>query len=223
MKSSDPKTAPAFKVENKSDDSYEDESDEDDLVVGYSDQSGVELNVLAENKRHTRTCSWKETKLLIIAVTVLNIYDGLLIGDAFGSIGNDAQFTFAAAKNRCIAKCFQNIPKGLAVSVLLYAAGFLPLKSFWYGQLVGAVEPVFGVLGALCAPIRVNFAPSITLLEYAVIFGINAVFFCINPQIGNEKGALIGFMVGFILLICLDLYLYIDVCKRAPQNSFNFF
>lgn len=219
MKSSDPKTAPAFKVENKSDDSYE-----DDLVVGYSDQSGVALNVLAENKRHTCTCRWKGTKLLIIAVTVYNIYDGLLIGDAFGSIGYDAQFTFAAAKNRCIARCFQNIPKGLAVSVLLYAAGFLPLKSFWYGQLVGAVEPVFAVLGALCAPIRVNFAPSVTLLEYAAAVAV--LFFCIIPEVfqnGNEKNSLIGFMVGLILMICLYLYLYIDVCKRAPQNPFNIF
>ena len=66
---------------------------------------------------------------------------------SFGAIGSSPKATFEAARNLAIGIGIQNFPEGLAVSLPLHASGFSMLKSFWYGQLSGMVEPIFGVLG----------------------------------------------------------------------------
>ena len=73
--------------------------------------------------------------------------EGLAVGVSFGAIGSSSKATFEAARNLAIGIGIQNFPEGLAVSLPLHASGFSMLKSFWYGQLSGMVEPIFGVLG----------------------------------------------------------------------------
>jgi zinc transporter 11 len=71
----------------------------------------------------------------------------LAVGVSFGAIGSTTKATFETARNLAIGIGIQNFPEGLAVSLPLHASGFSLLKSFWYGQLSGMVEPIFGVLG----------------------------------------------------------------------------
>lgn len=71
------------------------------------------------------------------------------MGVSFGAIGSTSKATFEAARNLAIGIGIQNFPEGLAVSLPLHASGFSLAKSFWYGQLSGMVEPIFGVLGKL--------------------------------------------------------------------------
>lgn len=75
--------------------------------------------------------------------------EGLAVGVSFGAIGSTSKATFEAARNLAIGIGIQNFPEGLAVSLPLHASGFSLMKSFWYGQLSGMVEPIFGVLGKL--------------------------------------------------------------------------
>lgn len=69
------------------------------------------------------------------------------MGVSFGAIGSTSKATFEAARNLAIGIGIQNFPEGLAVSLPLHASGFSLARSFWYGQLSGMVEPIFGVLG----------------------------------------------------------------------------
>ena len=77
----------------------------------------------------------KRILLLIVAVTVHNIPEGLAVGVAFGSIGKSASATFEGARSLAIGIGIQNFPEGLAVSLPLKTAGFSAAKSIWYGQV----------------------------------------------------------------------------------------
>lgn len=123
---------------------------------------------------------WKRIILLVIAITVHNIPEGLAVGVSFGAIGNSPTATFEAARNLAIGIGIQNFPEGLAVSLPLHAAGFSMFRSFWYGQLSGMVEPIFGVLGA----VAVTFA--VTILPYALSFAAGAMIYIVADDILPE-------------------------------------
>ena len=93
--------------------------------------------------------SWHRSILLVLAITLHNIPEGLAVGVAFGALAADLPAaTFAGAVALAVGIGIQNFPEGTAVSVPLRREGFSRLKSFWYGQLSGTVEPIAGVLGA---------------------------------------------------------------------------
>lgn len=75
---------------------------------------------------------WKRIMLLVIAITVHNIPEGLAVGVSFGAIGNTESATFESARNLAIGIGIQNFPEGLAVSLPLHAAGFSMFRAFWY-------------------------------------------------------------------------------------------
>lgn len=75
---------------------------------------------------------WKRIMLLVIAITVHNIPEGLAVGVSFGAIGNTESATFESARNLAIGIGIQNFPEGLAVSLPLHAAGFSMYRAFWY-------------------------------------------------------------------------------------------
>ncbi|KAH0546076.1 hypothetical protein KQX54_006326 [Cotesia glomerata] len=108
--------------------------------------------------------------------------------------------------NLAIGIGIQNFPEGLAVSLPLQAAGFSTLKSFWYGQLSGMVEPIAGVLGAAC----VSLASPV--LPYALAFAAGAMIYVVVDDIipeahqsGNGTLASWGAMVGFLIMMSLDV------------------
>jgi ZIP family zinc transporter len=153
--------------------------------------------------------SWHRSTLLVLAITLHNIPEGLAVGVAFGALAHNLPGTsFAAATALAIGIGIQNFPEGLAVSVPLRREGMSRLKSFWYGQLSGMVEPISGVLGAL-AVIYVR-----PLLPYALSFAAGAMIFVVAEEVipesqrkGNIHLSTAGVMLGFTIMMILDVAL----------------
>ena len=153
--------------------------------------------------------SWQRSTLLILAITLHNIPEGLAVGVAFGALGQNWS---PAALGSALALAFgiglQNFPEGAAVAIPLRREGFSRLKAFWYGQLSGFVEPVAGVAGALLVLL---VKP---LLPYALSFAAGAMIFVVveelipESQRGNETDlSTIGAMLGFAAMMFLDVAL----------------
>ncbi|CAD6189734.1 unnamed protein product [Caenorhabditis auriculariae] len=150
--------------------------------------------------------SWRRILLLILAVTVHNIPEGLAVGVGFGSVGRTPSATFESAFNLAIGIGLQNFPEGLAVSLPLAAFGHSKLKAFWYGQLSGMVEPIAALLGAAAV---IFMEP---VLPYALAFAAGAMIYVVVDDIipeaqrnGNGKLASIGCIVGFLVMMCMDV------------------
>ena len=153
--------------------------------------------------------SWHRSILLVLAITLHNIPEGLAVGVAFGALASDLpSATLAGAIALAIGIGIQNFPEGAAVSVPLRREGFSRLRSFWYGQASGIVEPIAGVLGA----VSVIFIKPI--LPYALAFAAGAMIYVVVeeliPESQLEKNtdiATIGAMVGFAVMMTLDVAL----------------
>ncbi|CAI4227624.1 unnamed protein product [Auanema sp. JU1783] len=153
----------------------------------------------------TRT-SWRRIVLLILAVTVHNIPEGLAVGVGFGSVGKTEAATFETAFNLALGIGLQNFPEGLAVSLPLAAFGHSKLKAFWYGQLSGMVEPIAALFGAAAV---IFMEP---VLPYALAFAAGAMIYVVMDDIipeaqrnGNGKLASILCIVGFLVMMSLDV------------------
>lgn len=149
---------------------------------------------------------WKRIVLLVVAITVHNIPEGLAVGVGFGAIGTSASATFESARNLAIGIGIQNFPEGLAVSLPLQAAGFSTWRSLWYGQLSGMVEPIFGVLGAVAVGLAEPALP------YALAFAAGAMIYVVVDDIipeanTNDNGKLAswGAVLGFLVMMTLDV------------------
>jgi ZIP family zinc transporter len=153
--------------------------------------------------------SWHRSVLLVLAITLHNIPEGLAVGVAFGALANDMT---PASLGGAVALAFgiglQNFPEGAAVSIPLRREGFSRGKSFWYGQLSGAVEPVAGVIGAAMV---MAVKP---ILPYALSFAAGAMIFVVieelipESQSGNETDlSTVGAMLGFATMMFLDVAL----------------
>jgi len=157
--------------------------------------------------------SWQRSILLILAITLHNIPEGLAVGVAFGAVaaGAGTSATLAGAVALAIGIGLQNFPEGAAVSVPLRREGFGRMKAFLYGQASGVVEPVAGVLGAL-AVLKIR-----PILPYALAFAAGAMIYVVVeeliPEAQREAGgsktdaSTIGAMAGFALMMVLDVAL----------------
>jgi ZIP family zinc transporter len=151
--------------------------------------------------------SWRRTTLLIFAVTLHNIPEGLAVGVAFGAVAAGIpSASLAGAVALALGIGLQNFPEGMAVSMPLRREGLSRLKSFWYGQLSGIVEPVAGVIGAAA----VLLARSV--LPYALSFAAGAMIFVVVEELipesqrgGNTDIATMGAVGGFIVMMVLDV------------------
>lgn len=171
---------------------------------GYKDQDIQED--LAPGDQCLDSTHWKRILLLIIAITVHNIPEGLAVGVGFGAIGSTKSATFESARNLALGIGIQNFPEGLSVSLPLKAAGFSTAKSIWYGQLSGLVEPMAGVLGAALVS---YITPA---LPYALAFAAGAMVYVVVDDIvpesqaaGNGAAASWGVILGFIIMMSLDV------------------
>ena len=157
--------------------------------------------------------TWHRTTLLIIAITLHNLPEGLAVGVAFGAAhvlagGEQAAALLAGAVTLAIGIGLQNLPEGAAVSMPLRREGLSPAKSFFFGQLSALVEPVGAVLGASAVMV---IRP---LLPYAMAFAAGAMIFVVVEEIipesqssGNGDIATFGVMLGFTLMMVLDVAL----------------
>jgi ZIP family zinc transporter len=153
--------------------------------------------------------SWQRSVLLILAITLHNIPEGLAVGVAFGAAASGLpEATIAAAAALALGIGIQNFPEGLAISAPLRREGLSRVKSFWYGQLSGMVEPIAGVLGAAA----VLFMRPI--LPYALAFAAGAMIYVVveelipeSQQGAHSDVATIGVMLGFAVMMTLDVAL----------------
>ena len=153
--------------------------------------------------------SWRRSVLLVLAITLHNIPEGLAVGVAFGAVVHGLPAaTLGAAIALAIGIGIQNFPEGTAVSVPLRREGMSRRKAFLYGQASGAVEPVFGVLGAWAV---LSIQP---LLPFALAFAAGAMIFVVveelipeSQQSGNTDLATMATLVGFSVMMVLDVAL----------------
>ena len=153
--------------------------------------------------------SWRRSVLLVLAITIHNIPEGLAVGVAFGALAADLpSASLGGAIALAVGIGIQNFPEGTAVSVPLRREGFSRLKSFWYGQLSGLVEPIAGVLGAVAV---IFMKP---MLPYALAFAAGAMIYVVVEELIPESQlekhtdvATIGAMMGFAVMMTLDVAL----------------
>jgi ZIP family zinc transporter len=153
--------------------------------------------------------TWRRSVLLVLAITLHNIPEGMAVGVAFGAASSgisSASITGAVALALGIG--IQNFPEGTAVSVPLRREGLSRFKSFWYGQLSAIVEPIAAVLGAAAVLL---LRP---ILPYALAFAAGAMIFVVveelipESQLGkNTDIATLGAMIGFAVMMTLDVAL----------------
>jgi ZIP family zinc transporter len=152
---------------------------------------------------------WRQSTLLVLAITLHNIPEGLAIGVAFGAVAAGLpSSSLPAAVALAVGIGLQNFPEGLAVAVPLRREGMSRLRSFWYGQLSAAVEPVAAVLGAIAV------LGARGLLPYALAFAAGAMIFVVVEETipeaqreGNTDLATIGAILGFTVMMVLDVAL----------------
>lgn len=165
----------------------------------------LHINFLAIETEGVKT-NLQRTILLVLAITLHNIPEGLAVGVAFGAAAANLP---GADINGAIALTIgiglQNFPEGTSVAVPLRGDGLSRFKSFWWGQLSAAVEPVAGVAGAAFV---IYAAP---ILPYALSFAAGAMIYVVVEEVIPETQrdkftdfATLGFISGFIVMMVLD-------------------
>ncbi len=153
--------------------------------------------------------NWHRTTLLVLAITLHNIPEGLAVGVAFGAFatGMDGA-TLGAAVALAIGIGLQNFPEGIAVSMPLRRSGVSAGRSFWYGQLSAIVEPIAGVVGAVAVIVAQPILP------YALAFAAGAMIYVVIEEVVPETQkdrytdiATLGFIAGFVVMMSLDVAL----------------
>jgi ZIP family zinc transporter len=166
----------------------------------------LHLNAPMEKREGVKT-DWNKTILLVLAITLHNIPEGLAVGVAFGAVAEGLPGAdMAGAIALAIGIGIQDFPEGLAVAIPLRRFGMSRTKSFLWGQLSGVVEPIAGVLGVglvmLAQP----------LLPYALAFAAGAMIYVVVEEVipetqreGNTDKATLGLIFGFVLMMALDV------------------
>lgn len=153
--------------------------------------------------------SLRRVVLLVIAITLHNIPEGLAVGVAFGGvIAGSHSTSLSAAVALALGIGLQNFPEGIAVAMPLRGEGMSRWKCFWYGQLSAAVEPVAAVIGAAAV------AAAAPILPYALSFAAGAMVYVVVEELipeshrqGNVDLATVSLMLGFAVMMVLDVAL----------------
>ena len=168
----------------------------------------LHLNMPAETAEGVKT-TWHRSILLVLAITMHNIPEGMAVGVAFGAAAAGIPgASLPAAIALAIGIGIQNFPEGLAISAPLRREGFSRFRSFWYGQLSAVVEPIGAVIGA-AAVIAMR-----QILPYALAFAAGAMIFVVIEELipeaeqgQNTDIATAGAMLGFTVMMILDVAL----------------
>lgn len=153
--------------------------------------------------------SLKKTTMLVLAVTLHNIPEGMAVGVVFaGMLAQNTGITLAGAFALSLGIAIQNFPEGAIISMPLKSEGMSKIKSFWYGTLSGIVEPVAAILTICLSQIVVPILPY--LLSFAAGAMIYVVIEELVPEIkseGNSSIGIFGVAIGFVLMMILDVAL----------------
>lgn len=166
----------------------------------------LHLNAPPEDKEGLKT-DWNSTILLVLAITLHNIPEGLAVGVAFGAVAENLPGAdLAGAIALTIGIGIQDLPEGLAVAVPLRRSGLSRWKSFLWGQLSGVVEPIAGVIGVALVLLAKPILP------YALAFAAGAMIYVVVeeviPETQKEKNtdrATLGLIMGFVIMMALDV------------------
>jgi len=180
------------------------------LFLFFLDKWMPHLHInFSENESEGVKTQLHRTTLLVLAITLHNIPEGLAVGVLFGAAAHGMEgATIAGAVALAIGIGIQNFPEGFAVAMPLRRAGASRFKSFWYGQLSAIVEPIAGVIGAVAV---VYMEP---LLPFALAFAAGAMIFVVVEEVIPETQrdkytdvAVLGFIGGFVVMMILDVAL----------------
>lgn len=168
----------------------------------------LHINFPIEKKEGVET-NLKSPLLLVLAITLHNIPEGLAVGVAFGAVAHGVEgATIGSAIALAIGIGLQNFPEGLAVAAPMRRLGVSRFKSFWYGQLSAIVEPLAGVIGAAA----VIYA--LPVLPYALAFAAGAMIYVVIEEVIPETQldkyadtSTLGFIAGFTIMMILDVSL----------------
>lgn len=168
----------------------------------------LHINFGESEKEGVKT-HWHKTTLLILAITLHNIPEGLAVGVLFGAAAEGMpEASIAGAVALALGIGIQNFPEGIAVAMPLRRHGVSRRKSFWYGQLSAIVEPAAGVLGAF-AVIHMQ-----SLLPFALAFAAGAMIYVVVEEVIPETQrdkftdrSVLGFIGGFLVMMILDVAL----------------
>ncbi|MCB0841253.1 MAG: ZIP family metal transporter [Bacteroidia bacterium] len=160
-----------------------------------------------ESEKEGLKSPWHRTTLLVLAITLHNIPEGLAVGVLFGGVAAGIpEATIGGAVALAMGIGIQNFPEGMAISMPLRREGVSKFKSFWYGQLSAIVEPMAAVVGAVAVSF---FTP---ILPYALAFAAGAMIFVVVEEVVPETQqdkytdiATLGFIGGFIVMMTLDV------------------
>lgn len=168
----------------------------------------LHINFKREDAEGPET-NWHRTTLLVLAITMHNIPEGLAVGVLFGGVAAGIEgASIGAAVALALGIAIQNFPEGIAVSMPLRRQGVSRFRSFWYGQLSAIVEPAAGVLGAAAV---IFFEP---ILPYALSFAAGAMIYVVIEEVVPEAQmdkytdvSTLGFIGGFLVMMILDVAL----------------
>jgi len=152
--------------------------------------------------------SWSQSTLLVTAITLHNIPEGLAVGVAFGAVGQEGGTGLAAAAALALGIGIQNLPEGTAVALPLRSVGLSRRRSFFFGQLSAVVEPLAAVVGAALVTMA---RPA---LPYMLAFAAGAMIYVVVEEVipESQRGkntdlATGGAMAGFAVMMLLDVAL----------------
>lgn len=150
----------------------------------------------------------KKTLLITSAVTLHNIPEGMAVGVAFGSLSlNIPEVSLIGACLLALGIGLQNFPEGLCVSLPLRKSGMSRKKAFFYGQMSGIVEPIFGVIAAIGAMFIQNIMPFLLSFSAGAMIAVVTSELIPDSFKDNKLLASIGLLLGFSVMMILDVAL----------------
>jgi ZIP family zinc transporter len=164
----------------------------------------LHLGFPTEDAEGLRT-GWKRSTLLVLAVILHHIPEGLAIGVAFGAVSSILHGSPASAVALALGIGIQNFPEGLAISLPLRREGMSIRRSFFFGQLSGMVEPIAALIGAVAVILITSILP------YAMAFAAGAMFYVVIEQLipecqrdTNTNLPTVTAMLGFAVMMVLE-------------------
>lgn len=179
-----------------------------DAVVPHLHLSKKDVSEAESLPEHSRN-KLSKTALLFLAITIHNFPEGLAVGVAFGALSsNSSPEVFIGAVGLALGIGLQNVPEGAALSIPIRTDGESRLKAFYWGSMSAIVEPIGAVLGAYAVMAMT------AILPYALYFAAGAMIFVVVEELipdsqtnGNTDVATLGLIVGFVLMMVLDVAL----------------